>query len=573
MTHCNSGMTMKQILYRSVIAAAAAVIAAAGCTAEREDSSAPQGGKYVLSVAGSYEGTKVSIGSLTDGKYPVTWSESGETASLIELVDGELGNSVTASDPALSSENKVATFSFEMEAKEGASYDYYLYSPSSAVTSSSATSTVISFPTEQTPLSSSIQADAAVLSGSLTGQTAQASGTVDASFSHLAAYGKVTFKNIGLADGEALNSIYISAPDKEVAGTYSYSLGSLVSSSAESSKDEIKVYTSNLTVSDDGFDVWFSCHPFSLAAGDQLNFAIRTDQTVYTRNITLASAIEFNRGQVSGLTVDLGSKEQLSVTTSNYSQPYLLTFNTNSSRSGSLGYLSTNNIGQASGNTLTFTGFAEVDKIVPHTYLTATGTSNVYKWNIIGFDTLSSDYESTSDGTKPLGVRLYYNPDTKLLTFAPSRLNSSIDLNNTASGNLNVLYHVGTDSYAHEHYEVCSFPTFKNNLSYWTSGTLEPANAIPMARTDTGVFEDYFYVLPDGDNYAMRFATYYNKFPADGQINLKGYSVTGTGWKTPSSTTENPSLQPTSVSAVAGKTWHLVLDTNEQTITLTEVTE
>lgn len=563
---------MKQILYRSVIAAAAAVIAAAGCTAEREDSSAPQGGKYVLSVAGSYEGTKVSIGSLTDGKYPVTWSESGETASLIELVDGELGNSVTASDPALSSENKVATFSFEMEAKEGASYDYYLYSPSSAVTSSSATSTVISFPTEQTPLSSSIQADAAVLSGSLTGQTAQASGTVDASFSHLAAYGKVTFKNIGLADGETLNSIYISAPDKEVAGTYNYSLGSLVSSSAESSKDEIKVYTSNLTVSDDGFDVWFSCHPFSLAVGDQLNFAVRTDQTVYTRNITLASAIEFKNGQVSGLTVDLGNKVQLSVTTSNYSQPNLLTFNTNSSRSGSLGYLSTNNIGQASGNTLTFTGFAEVDKIVPHTYLTATGTNNVYKWNIIGFDTLSSEYEDTA----PQGVRLYYNPDTKLLTFAPSRLTSSIDLNNTASGNLNVLYHVGNDSYAHEHYEVCSFPTFKNNLSYWTGGILEPANGIPMARTATGVFEDYFYVLPDGDNYTMRFATYYNMYPnVDGQrLDMEDYSVTSTGsaWKFASS---NTALQPlnNNGSTVAGKTWHMVIDTNEKTITLTEVTE
>ena len=251
--------------------------------------------------------TKVTIGSQTAGKYPVTWNAEGETVVMYEVTPDGSKSYLSAEEYTLSTSNKTAKFEFEVEAKEAASYDYYFFSPAAVIGGFASGKFNIKLPASQKSGATSVDPASIILQATALGQTSQAA-SINAGFKMISAVGKMTLKNLPLGTGESVNSVSIQAPGKDLAATTNLSTDGTFTHN-NGATDKITVDVSGLTTTGN-FDVWFNCWPCSLAAGEKLVITANTDDAIYTREITLSAAKEFKAGAVNTITVDMANAEK-----------------------------------------------------------------------------------------------------------------------------------------------------------------------------------------------------------------------------------------------------------------------
>lgn len=211
---------------------------------------------------------------------------------------------------------KNAEFTFDLfKDTDAADFDYYAVYPFEAYQSVSAgeygiNDIVFYLPEVQTPPSGSpVDPAASILLASNENLAAQPT-SLDFSFKHLAAYGRMTLKGVKtLIGAETLESITIYAAGKAVSGGMHYYFapnannGNKPAGTMEPKPDAKKSYVVidavNIMGVSDNFDVWFACLPFNIAGGEVLKVSVTTDAKIYTKTITIAEtkSLSFIKGE------------------------------------------------------------------------------------------------------------------------------------------------------------------------------------------------------------------------------------------------------------------------------------
>lgn len=302
-------------LFKSSMFIAVAAMAFAGCTKEDTGNVSEATGNKITVNANAYAPeteTRTVIGDKTEqGTYPVYWNDENEAIAIVEVADGKAADAVKTGEYTLSEGNKSANFQFELTKNTSASaFDYYACYPHSAYSNIylNYKDVSVKLPAAQTPSATSADPNASILFAMSTGHNAQPS-TLDFSFKHVAAYGKMTVTGLSIASSEVVKSVTFSTPDNGLAGTYWYYYETPETSQiGGTSYNSITANVEGL-VSDGSQDfvVWFACLPTTV--NTSFSVSVQTEANTYVRNITVPSdrPLEFVAGQVSTFGVDMSS--------------------------------------------------------------------------------------------------------------------------------------------------------------------------------------------------------------------------------------------------------------------------
>lgn len=315
---------MKKYLFFSA-AAIAALLAFTSCNKEITVDTPEESTTFELTVnAKAPIDTKAVIGDKVGSTYPVTWNSTGEVAKLVEIVHPAEGSdsqkNFNSTACTVEPGNASASFTFNLSATttEG-TYNYYAFSPQSAYSTINTTykSVTLVIPTSQTPTLTSVDPAALLMMSSVKNQPSQATGSLDFTFSHLAAYGKITIKNVPTAIiAEGITSVNVSVP----AGNSYFYWDSDNYTTAGTSSDQISINTTNLNTSTD-FTAWFACIPNDITNADFV-VSITTASDTYSRTIHIpdGKTLSFTAGHVSAFAVDMST----AVAASDLSGDYLI---------------------------------------------------------------------------------------------------------------------------------------------------------------------------------------------------------------------------------------------------------
>ena len=284
-------MIMKKI-FNLLFVIVASMVTFAGCQKEENNAPANQT-KTVQFFANSIE-TKTAFGTPEGSSYPTLWTSND---SEIKLSLNYASPKDVAVVPA--SDYMSAKFSAEISDDESGSYAFYALSPSTAFNSFHSTSKYLSanIPTSQTPLASSVDEKAQILYAvSETFDVLPES--VDMTFKHFTAYGKVSFKNLALGEAK-VTSVSITS-SVNFAGRWNYLVES-DSFQVNSGSKEITLATSATE------NLWFACAPVDMN-GQTLTFTVNTDKGPLAKTVTLTGK-KFEAGKIATMTVDMSGIE------------------------------------------------------------------------------------------------------------------------------------------------------------------------------------------------------------------------------------------------------------------------
>ena len=202
-----------------------------------------------------------------------------------------------------SADFKSCTFSFTAE--EAPSYTFYAMSPATAATaiSPSRKSWLVTIPATQTPLEGSCDEHAQILAAS-SSTLYDLPSELDIHFSHVTAYGKLSFKNLDLS-GATVSSISLvsSAP---IAGSWYYDIEKGELTAKEGS------YSLNLNTSRTE-NIWFAWAPVDLS-GTTLKVVVHTDKGNFTKTVTFPANRVLTPGKIASFSVNMSGIEAEEVT-------------------------------------------------------------------------------------------------------------------------------------------------------------------------------------------------------------------------------------------------------------------
>lgn len=304
-------------LFKSSMFIAVAAMAFAGCTKEDTGNVSEATGNKITVNANAYAPeteTRTVIGDKTEqGTRPVYWNDENEALAIVEFADNTRGAAIKTGEYTLSEDKKNANFQFELtENTSATAFDYYALYPYSVWSEDILTTTeyiTLRYPSVQTPSAASADPNASVLFAKDMGHSVQPT-TLNFSFKHVAAYGKMTITGLPMGSGEVVKSVTFSSPDKILAGTYRYYHETPESSSVVGTNTSNSITANVEALAINGtqdFTVWFACLPTTIDA--TFSVSVQTDANIYTREVTVPSdrPLEFVAGQVSTFGVDMSS--------------------------------------------------------------------------------------------------------------------------------------------------------------------------------------------------------------------------------------------------------------------------
>lgn len=268
-----------------------------------------------MAVAVDFESTKTSVGQLTDGKFPLFWSETGEQARLYERKDGTAWSSKNVSKTfAADKDLKKGYFTFKLATSYMSKYDYYVLYPADrgVQITTGDYKNIVQFGVtgKQKPQADGPDPAYTIMLGKSEGHTSQpASISVD--FEPAVAYGRMTVKNLSLASEETLTSMNITFPEGSgIISLINYYIpdGTFSCNQGKSTVDMIELDATNLTAGEEDFPVWFSLVESTIPAGSSIQVLINTSKgRSICKKFTLPEGtdLEFKRGRVFGFAIDM----------------------------------------------------------------------------------------------------------------------------------------------------------------------------------------------------------------------------------------------------------------------------
>ena len=179
--------------------------------------------------------TRAQFGTISEGTYPVLWSEGDKIQIALASVsdDDRATRSVfvqASGEAVLSDGGASATFAAEVYEIEGATrYQYFSYAPAGVqggwgCWQIEKGQSRLDIPPVQTPLAGSPDPHAMAFYGKSAIYDSFVTNP-EISYTHLTGYGCLSFRNLTLEDGDAVEKVVISTPDNILAGMYSIMYG------------------------------------------------------------------------------------------------------------------------------------------------------------------------------------------------------------------------------------------------------------------------------------------------------------------------------------------------------------
>ena len=243
--------------------------------------------------------TRTVFGTASGSSLPTLWTDTYSVALSLNYASAK-----KSSTPVVGDGSTTARFSADIEDDESGAYTFYAVSPYDQFVSinSEYTSVQINVPTAQTALATSPDEKAQILFGQYNaGDTFPTS--VALPFVHLTAYGKISFSNLALAEGESVVSVSLTAAENWAGRFYyyveahgDYAAGDYQANSASKTITIATNKTSN---------IWFGCAPVDLG-GKTVDVVITTNKgTTYSKKITIPAGKKFEAGVVNAFTINM----------------------------------------------------------------------------------------------------------------------------------------------------------------------------------------------------------------------------------------------------------------------------
>ena len=215
-----------------VLAIAAVAMLLVSC--KKENTVGSSENKVQINVSTGFD-TKAQFGAISEGTYPVLWSEGDKIqlalASVNESNAATRSVFVQASGEAVLSEGGAnAKFAAEVSEIEGATrYQYFSYAPAGVegewgCWKIEKSQSRLDIPPVQTPLAGSPDPKAMAFYGKSVIYDSFVTNP-EITYTHLTGYGCLSFKNLKLEDGDAVEKVEISTPNNILAGMYSIMFG------------------------------------------------------------------------------------------------------------------------------------------------------------------------------------------------------------------------------------------------------------------------------------------------------------------------------------------------------------
>lgn len=278
-------------LFNYIFVIIAAMVTFAGCEMSIIDESVAPETKTVQFYANSIE-TKTAFGTPDGTTYPTLWTENDEEVHVSMNLTSSAAYVITPSD-----DFKTARFKADFKDDETGNYIFYSVSPASANIqfSTSYKSYNIEIPTTQTPSSTSVDEKAQILAAKSTTYT-EFPNSVSLNYSHLTAYGKLSFVNLALEEGVEINSVALTASKNFAYRYYFY---------PETGELQENGSTSTITINTSATsDIWFACAPVDLS-GSTMDVVVNTNKGTYTKPITFTKGGNFEAGKIAKFSVDM----------------------------------------------------------------------------------------------------------------------------------------------------------------------------------------------------------------------------------------------------------------------------
>ena len=294
-----------------VLSVAAVSMLLVSCT--KENISGSSENLVKINVSTGFD-TKAQFGEISDGTYPVLWSEGDKIQLALASVDVNDNNKVTRSVFVQASETAVisngganATFRAELSTIEGAThYQYFSYAPAGVqgewgCWQIDKSQSRLNIPSVQTPTSTSPDPKAMAFYGKSPVYEGFET-TPELTYNHLTGYGCISFKNLSLDADDSVEKVVISTPDNVLAGQYSVMYGNDYQASLK--YYEITINTSAVE------NIYFAvntCNPKTNTIKTSMKVTVITAKgNTFAKDLDVATHnISFNRGKCVKFTVDM----------------------------------------------------------------------------------------------------------------------------------------------------------------------------------------------------------------------------------------------------------------------------
>ncbi|MBR4964132.1 MAG: BACON domain-containing protein [Alistipes sp.] len=297
-------------LFKNLMLVAVAAMGFTACEQVIDDVNASNE-KFTVNIVGEFADDTRSgfVGSETnDGKtfYKSAWD--GSETAVFSLDEADL---VSATNAYTDGGNK-ALFAPEFE-KTGSTI--YAFSPKYVANkclggisgiNTKYRDVYVAIPSEQTPEAVSVDPAAHILAGE-----AEFAETVDMSFSHVLAYGKMTITHF---DND-IKKVVITTDNKPLVGSSCYYYYA-DNTDGKSKGDLANVSECSLTINADNVVdnvFWFGCAPADLT-GTTLKVKIYSGEDTYTRNVEISKTLNFQQGRVASFNISFAGIEKDVVT-------------------------------------------------------------------------------------------------------------------------------------------------------------------------------------------------------------------------------------------------------------------
>ena len=247
--------------------------------------------------------TKTVFGTLDGTTYPTLWTTEKKVAISLNYATAK-----ESSTPVLASGGATASFTAAITDDEAAEKKLLAVSPFTSIvgtTSFNSNYKSIKFIIEsnQTPLANSVDEDDQVLAAfENAGASLPSSTTLN--FSHVAAYGRMSFANLTLAAGESIESVSMTSTLDWAGQFYYYFEDNTHGNNAGDITVANGEKTINLTTTSDT-DIWFACAPVAIG-GTTVHVVITTDKgTTYSKDVAFPAGKQFQSGHVAKFTIDM----------------------------------------------------------------------------------------------------------------------------------------------------------------------------------------------------------------------------------------------------------------------------
>lgn len=279
--------------FKSLMFIAVAAMAFTAC--QKEEGVAEQTGVKVdfTTVAND---TRTHFGEADGSKYPTLWT-GNETVAVSLNYASQVEANVTASE-----DFKTANFNATLEDDNSGAYTIFALSPAAALynaINASYKSWSIEIPTEQTPSVVSCD-EAAQIIAAKSATTDALPTSVDLTFKHVTAYGKMSLVNLELGDA-AIKSVTLVAANNIAGRYYFYPENDEIEANSSSASKIITINTNSTE------DLWFACAPTTALANTELEVIVTTDQGTLSKTITLPENFTFTAGRIAKFAVNMAN--------------------------------------------------------------------------------------------------------------------------------------------------------------------------------------------------------------------------------------------------------------------------